>query len=132
MGIVTPPFFLIKKIEKLMSETKKLIKLLPFGCPFIQNHYKNLCNELNISFETFQEKLIESTNKSYDELKDFLTDGEIIDVCECDISITQTNNILIIHFDIEKPDVMAFAMGNTELCDVFTDGKDLFSFMDIN
>lgn len=115
-----------------MSETKKLIKLLPFGCPFIQNHYKNLCNELNISFDVFQEKLIESTNKSYDELKDFLTDGEIVDIREDDISVTQTNKILIIHFDIEKPDVMAFAIDDTELCDVFTDGKDLFSLIDIN
>lgn len=106
----------------------EIIKLLQFGSPKIQNFYKELCSTINLSFDDFQQKLIEDTGKSYDELKEFWIDGESF---ECDndflenLDETYINNYLIIHFDITNKSVIGVIIDDNEyMC--LTDGDFFF------
>jgi hypothetical protein len=65
----------------------EMIKLLKFGSPQVQDTYKELCETAKISFDEFQLNMIEDTGFSYDQLKEFWTDGTSVDVSDEEFAI---------------------------------------------
>ena len=103
-----------------------MIKLLQFGSPQVQETYKELCEASKIKFDDFQLKLIEDTGKSYDQLKEFWTDGISVDVPEEEFNEMETVslvNYLIIHFDVDNGSVLGII---PEEYEVYTDGFYFF------
>ena len=99
-----------------------MIKLLKFGSPEVQSTYQNLCDLVDISFDDFQEKLIEDTDKSYDQLKEYYVDGVDIALSEAeveDFEETEIDNYLIIHFDTNKREILGIIPDSYP---VYTDG----------
>ena len=104
----------------------EMIKLLKFGSPQVQEMYEELCKTSKISFDDFQIKLIEDTGKSYDQLKEFWTDGISIDVPEeeyNEMELVDIDNYLIVHFDVENGSILGII---PEEYEVFTDGFYFF------
>lgn len=109
-----------------------MIKLLKFGSPQVQETYKELCESSKINFDDFQLKLIDDTGKSYDQLKEFWTDGTSVDIPENEfeeMEPIELNNYLIVHFDIENGNILGII---PEEYEVYTDGfyfyeEDTFS-----
>ena len=109
-----------------------MIKLLKFGSPQVQETYKELCETSKIKFDDFQLKLIDDTGKSYDQLKEFWTDGKSVDIPENEfeeMEPIELNNYLIVHFDIENGNILGII---PEEYEVYTDGfyfyeEDTFS-----
>ena len=103
-----------------------MIKLLKFGSPQVQETYEELCNTSKIKFDDFQLKLIEDTGFSYDQLKEFWTDGVAIDVPENEfeeMEPVEIENYLIIHFDVDSKEILGIIPKNYE---VWTDGFYFF------
>ena len=103
-----------------------MIKLLQFGSPQVQETYKELCEASKIKSDDFQLKLIEDTGKSYDQLKEFWTDGISVDVPEEEFNEMETVslvNYLIVHFDVENGNVLGII---PEEYEVYTDGFYFF------
>lgn len=103
-----------------------MIKLLQFGSPQVQETYKELCEASKIKFDDFQLKLIEDTGKSYDQLKEFWTDGISVDVPEEEFNEMETVslvNYLIVHFDVDNGSVLGII---PEEYEVYTDGFYFF------
>lgn len=113
-----------------MRESVKVIKMLQFGCPLIQDHYKNLCSIIGLDFNEFQLKLIDYTGKSYDELKEYLTDGvdDIINIE--DLFVVNISKVLLIHFDLDTKEVIPFCFDSNEECKLLSDGKSIFNLTD--
>lgn len=88
-----------------MYDEKYCNKFLQFGCPYIQNLYKKKCQKFQIPFDEFQLRLIDETNRSYDELKTFYVDGlfyplkKILKNKICEVNLEK---FLIIHFDYKN------------------------------
>lgn len=104
----------------------EMIKLLQFGSPQVQETYKELCETSKIKFDDFQLKLIEDTGKSYDQLKEFWTDGISVDIPEEEFNEMETVslvNYLIVHFDVENGNVLGII---PEEYEVYTDGFYFF------
>ena len=104
----------------------EMIKLLQFGSPQVQETYKELCETSKIKFDDFQLKLIEDTGKSYDQLKEFWTDGISVDVSEEEFNEMEPVslvNYLIVHFDVENGNVLGII---PEEYEVYTDGFYFF------
>ena len=104
----------------------ELIKFLPFGCQKVQNNYKTICEEAKINFEDFQDALINSTGKSFDELKPILTDGEVIQQ-NClffdKLRLAYLDEFLLIHFNEETKEIIGI-LNNNYSC--VSDGKNYF------
>ncbi len=104
----------------------EMIKLLKFGSPQVQEIYEELCKTSNINFDNFQIKLIEDTGKSYDQLKEFWTDGLSIDIPEDEfreMELISIDNYLIIHFDVDSKEILGIV---PEEYEVWTDGFYFF------
>lgn len=99
--------------------------MLKFGAPVIQKAYEDLCKENNISFDEFQIKIIETTGKSYDELKDYWIDGEetTIDTDELDVAII--TNVLFINCDENVENIFGFTVTDEFICK--TDGTYFYN-----
>ena len=103
---------------------EKVIKLLKFGSPKVQDFYKKLCSTIGLKFEDFQMKLIEDTGKSYDELKEYWTEGEEgYTPAENKLENFLMDNRLIIHFDIDRKEVLGIA---SEGIACSTDGENYY------
>lgn len=103
-----------------------MIKLLKFGSPQVQETYEELCKSSNIKFDDFQIKLIQDTGKSYDQLKEFWTDGTSVDITENEFNemeSTEIDNYLIIHFDVDSKEILGII---PEEYEVWTDGFYFF------
>ena len=103
-----------------------MIKLLKFGSPQVQDTYKELCETAKISFDEFQLNMIEDTGFSYDQLKEFWTDGTSVDVSDeefADMELVELENYLIVHFDVENGDTLGIVPEHYE---VYTDGFYFF------
>jgi len=101
-----------------------VIKLLKFGAPKVQDFYKNLCSVIGLKFEDFQMKLIEDTGKSYDELKEYWTEGEEgYTPAENQLENFLMDNRLIIHFDIDRKEVLGITAEGTACA---TDGENFY------
>lgn len=103
-----------------------MIKLLKFGSPQVQKAYKELCETINMSFDDFQLKLIDDTDKSYDQLKEYWVDGISLDVPAAEFDEMESvvlENYLIVHFDIESGDILGII---PEEYEVYSDGFDFF------
>ncbi len=99
-----------------------MLKLLRFGSPEVQDTYKSLCDLVNIPFEKFQDKLINDTDKTYDQLKEYYVDGLEIDLpyYEFDnLKEIEIDNCLIIHFDTNKREILGIIPSSYT---VYTDG----------
>jgi len=104
----------------------EMIKLLKFGSPQVQETYEELCKSSNIKFDDFQIKLIQDTGKSYDQLKEFWTDGTSVDITENEFNemeSTEIDNYLIIHFDVDSKEILGII---PEEYEVWTDGFYFF------
>ena len=110
----------------------EVLKLMHFGSPQIQKIYEDICAEIGMPFEKFQLKLIDDTGKSYDQLKEYWTDGISVDITESEFSEMESciiDNYLIVHFDMESGEVLGIT---PEEYEVYTDGfffyeEDTFS-----
>ena len=101
---------------------KSIIQFLQFGSPTVQKTYKNLCEIIGMNFDEFQDKLIEDTGFSYNQLKEFLTYGKDKVLTEDEFNELEENqveNYLIIHFDIDNKEVLGIVNKNY---DCLTDG----------
>ena len=108
---------------------KKVIKLLKFGAPKIQNLYKDLCDAIGIKFEDFQIKLINDTGKSYDELKDYWIEGEEgYTPAENQLENFLMDNRLIIHFDTNRREILGIAADGVACA---TDGENFYEEEDL-
>ena len=104
----------------------EMIKLLKFGSPQVQDTYRELCETAKISFDDFQMNMIDDTGKSYDQLKEYWTDGTSLDVSEEEFSemeLVEIDNYLIVHFDVNTGDTLGIIPENYE---VYTDGFYFF------
>ena len=95
-----------------------IIRLVQFGSPMIQNQYRELCDQIHMSFDDFQLKLIEDTGYSYDELKTFWIWGKEVDDPDGELSLSEESVILdkylIIHFDIDKKEILGMTTSDHE------------------
>lgn len=99
------------------------IQLLQFGAPFVQHEYFELCKKHNISWDEFQDKLIETTNLPYHKLKEFWTDGDFVNINKEKITEVTIDNYLIIHFDPDTKEIIGII---NEYYDCWTDGVNYF------
>lgn len=93
----------------------RLIKILKFGSPKIQSRYKELCQLSGVLFDDFQLKLINDTGRSYDELKNYWISGdEVLIESEklCILNPIYLSNYFIIHFDLDKKDILGITLDN--------------------
>ena len=103
-----------------------MIKLLKFGSPEVQDTYKSLCDLVEIPFDDFQDKLIEDTDKTYDQLKEYYVDGLEVGLTTAEfdeLKETEINNYLIIHFDTNKREILGIIPDSYP---VYTDGFSYF------
>ena len=103
-----------------------MIKLLKFGSPEVQDTYKSLCDLVEIPFDDFQDKLIEDTDKTYDQLKEYYVDGLEVGLTTAELDElkeTEINNYLIIHFDTNKREILGIIPDSYP---VYTDGFSYF------
>jgi len=104
----------------------EVIKILQFGSPTVQKEYQHLCDLLEIPFEDFQDKLIEDTGKTYDQLKEYFVDGEPYQINEYEFEEFEPvtiNNFLIIHFNTNTREILGIIPNEY---DVYTDGEDYY------
>lgn len=93
----------------------KFFRLLHFGAPFIQKNFQEICKEYQISFDDFQNKIVEDTGIEYNELKSFWITGEEADLPDVDLHDLHPisiDNYLIIHFDPEKKEIIGMTNNN--------------------
>ena len=104
----------------------EMIKLLKFGSPQVQDTYKELCKTAKLSFDDFQLNMIDDTGKSYDQLKEYWTDGTAVDVSDeefSDMEPCTIDNYLIVHFDVNSGETLGIIPEDYE---VYTDGFYFF------
>ena len=81
-----------------------------------------MCELIGISFDKFQEKLIEDTDKSYDQLKEYYVDGIEVGLTAAeldDLEEIEIDNYFIIHFDTNKREILGIIPYSYS---VYTDG----------
>lgn len=72
---------------------------------------------MGISFDSFQEKLIEDTDLSYGDLKNYWTEGKEVELdpeTEDELYYVEKQGRLIIHFDIKKKEILGLASDTFE------------------